>query len=176
MITIRGTQKFLKKIKKPPQANLEPSSNALGDWYANLIDSDAGQLIIFVNEKSFLTVGVPVLEIKNLFSLFIQRVLNLLWLIGVPRLVIELEHVEMMKMQIGKTKDRSVIGAMNELAFSYQIYAEDQVGQGKLSLQDAEQEFSKTPLSPLGYQYPRDVAKRLLLETWGIGTAREKKS
>ena len=60
MITLRCTHKLRKHLEISPVAQTVPPTAALGDWYANLIPTVAGDLIIFVSEKSLLTVALPV--------------------------------------------------------------------------------------------------------------------
>jgi hypothetical protein len=76
-----------------PLETPEPPTGALGDWYANLIPTYAGDLIMFVNERSLLTVAVPVRDIENLIPLFRVRVENLLLMIGVEQEVIDREII-----------------------------------------------------------------------------------
>jgi len=54
MITLRLTRKLqaLFEIDLPEQ--LLPTTNKLGDWYANIIPTESGDLILMVNEKTLL--------------------------------------------------------------------------------------------------------------------------
>ena len=89
MVTIRCTRKLYKFLEIMPIENPEPATGALGDWYANLIPTYAGDLVMFVNEPSLITVAVPVKEIENLIPLFRLRVENLLLMLGVDQEVME---------------------------------------------------------------------------------------
>ena len=162
MITLRCTKKLRKFLNIVPIDNAQPPTAALGDWYANLIPTFAGDLILFASEKSLLTVAIPSWESDRLVPLFRIRVANLLWMIGIPLKIIarEVDHFD--QVQFGKTASRSVLGSMNEFAWNYQIMAEESVDKDGMSLSKAEYKMTQMPCGGLDYQFPVDVAKKLL--------------
>jgi hypothetical protein len=135
----------------------------LGDWYANLVPTYSGDLIVFLNEKTLLSVAIPIWESDNLFSLFLLRVVNLLGMIGIQPKAIknELSHYD--HIQFGKTRSRSVLGSMNDFAFHYQVIAEQAENKPDLSLSKAEYQLSQMPCKRIGYRVPSDVVKELLV-------------
>ena len=52
MITLRCTKKLLMYLEIDPIDEPSSSTGRLGDWYANLVPTYAGDLIMFVNEKN----------------------------------------------------------------------------------------------------------------------------
>ena len=162
MITLRCTKKLRKYLGIVPIDNAPPPTAALGDWYANLIPTFAGDLILFASEKSLLTVAVPVWESHHLVALFRIRVANLLWMIGIPQKIIAREVSHFDQVQFSKTASRSVLGSMNEFAWHYKIMAEESDGKARLSLSKAEYKMTQMPCGGLDYQFPDDVAKELL--------------
>jgi hypothetical protein len=162
MVTLRCTRRLLKYLDIAPDETPNPPTGALGDWYANLVPTVAGNLIIFVNERTLLTVAIPEWEVGNLVPLFRDRVFNLLVTIGisVEAAIREVSHLE--PVQFGKTASRSVVGSMNDIAWQYQVMAEAGRKGGSLSLSEAEEELSRMPCKPLGYRYPSDIARELL--------------
>ena len=162
MITFRCTKKLRKYLGIMPTDNAQPPTAALGDWYANLIPTLAGDLILFVSEKSLLTVAIPEWESDRLLPLFRIRVANLLWMIGIPlkKIAREVDHFD--QVQFGKTASRSVLGSMNDFAWHYQIMAQESIDKDKLSLSKAEYKMTQMPCGGLDYQFPADVAKKLL--------------
>ena len=163
MITLRCTQKLQKFLGIVPAKTLELTTATLGDWYANLVPTDLGDLIVFVNEKSLLTVAIPVWEANNLVPLFRLRVFNLLGMIGIDpgEIVNEISHFD--RVQFGKTVSRSVLGSMNDIAWQYQVRAEVARDKTDLSLSEAEASLSQMPCKPIGYKVPAEVAKELLV-------------
>jgi hypothetical protein len=162
MITLRCTQKLQKFLGIVPANILELTTAALGDWYANLIPTVSGDLIVFVNEKSLLTVAIPIWESNNLVLLFRFRVANLLGRIGInPKAIAnEISHYD--QIQFGKTVSRRVLGSMNDIAWQYQTMAEDAENQIDLSLSKAELNLSQMPCKPIDYRFPSEIAKELL--------------
>jgi len=162
MITFRCTKKLRKYLGIIPTDNSLLTTAALGDWYANLIPTLAGDLILFVSEKSLLTVAIPIWESHHLVPLFRIRVANLLWIIGIPQKIIAREIGHFDQVQFCKTASRSILGSMNEFAWNYQIMAEESVDKDGMSLSKAEYKMTQMPCGGLDYQFPVDVAKKLL--------------
>ena len=161
MVTLRCTRKVLEYLDVEPIQNAPSSTGELGDWYANLVTTYAGDLIIFVNERTLLTVAVPAWESEDLFGNFLQRVRNLLMMLDVSRHAIEQELSHYQEMRIGRTASRSVLGSMNDIAYNYQFIAERSAEQGMPSLSDAEYQLSQMPSIARNF-FPDQEAKRLL--------------
>jgi Domain of unknown function (DUF6933) len=162
MITLRCTQKLQRFLGIVPASMLELTTATLGDWYANLVPTVSGDLIVFVNEKSLLTVAIPIEESNNLIPLFRLRVANLLGLIGINPIEIINELCHYDQVQFGKTASRRILGSMNDITLQYQIMAEDAESKKDLSLSKAELNLSQLPCKPIGYRFPSEIAKELL--------------
>jgi hypothetical protein len=162
MITLRCTQKLQGFLGIVPANILELITATLGDWYANLVPTVSGDLIVFVNEKSLLTVAIPIWESNNLVPLFRLRVANLLGMIGINSKEIENEISHYDQIQFGKTESRRVLGSMNDIAWQYQTLAEEAENKSDLSLSKAELILSRMPCKPIGYRFPSEIAKDLL--------------
>ena len=162
MVTLRLTRKLQKFLGVDYAEELKPATNTLGDWYANGIGTDAGDLILFVNARTLLSVAVPISEADKLAGWFPLRVANLLGMIGVPPTSIEKELRSYDHIQFGKTISRSVLGSLNDLAYQYQAYAEQSAGEKSLSLSRAELEMSKTPFKLIDHRFPLEAALELL--------------
>jgi len=162
MVTLRLTNKLQKLLAIDLTDQLKPTTSKLGDWYANLVPTYSGDLIIFVNEKTLLSVAIPIWESDNLLSLLCLRIVNLLGMIGIQSKAIENEMSHYDHFQFSKTRSRSVLGSMNDFAFHYQIMAEEAENKADLSLSNAEYRLSQMPCKPIDYKFPSDVAKELL--------------
>jgi len=162
MVTLRCTKKLCQYLEVNLADISGPPTAALGDWYGNLVPTISGDLILFVSEKSLITVAIPVWESNDLVLLFRLRVANLLGLIGVHPKVIanEISHYD--QVRYGKTASRRILGSMNDFAWLYQIKAEEAKGKADLSLSKVELEMSQMPCRPIDYRFPSDVAIELL--------------
>ncbi len=163
MVTLRLTHKLQKLLRIDLTEQLKPTTSNLGDWYANLVPTYSGDLIVFLNEKTLLSVAIPIWESENLLSLFRLRVVNLLGMIGIQLKAIENELSHYTHIQFGKTRSHSVLGSMNDFAFQYQVIAEEAENKADLSLSKAEYQLSQMPCKPIGYRAPSDVVKELLV-------------
>jgi len=161
LITLRCTRKLLKFLAITPVNEPIPSTGELGDWYANLVPTDASDLIVFVSEKSLVTVAIPAREAENLVSKFRARVENLLAMLGVSKESIRSEISHYQQIQFAKTASRSVLGSMNDIVWNYQFMAENRDDSGYLSLSDAEHRLSNMPSIARNF-LPSEVAKELL--------------
>ena len=72
----------------------------------------------------------------------------------------ELRHYN--HIQLGKTRSRSVLGSMNDIAFQYQAIAEMAENKADLRPSKAELQMSQMPCKPIDYRGPSDVVKELL--------------
>ena len=163
MVTLRLTHKLQKLLNIDLTEQLKPTTSKLGDWYANLVPTYSGDLIIFVNEKTLLSVAIPIWESDHLLLLFRLRVGNLLGMIGIQSKAIENELSHYDPIQFGKTRSRSVLGSMNDIAFQYQVIAEMAGTEADLSLSNAEYQMSQMPFKSIHYRGPSDVVKELLV-------------
>ncbi|MFH1446720.1 MAG: hypothetical protein ABIG43_04825 [Chloroflexota bacterium] len=162
MITVRCTRKLYTYLELKPCEVLEETTSTLGDWYANLISTEAGDLIMFVNERSLVTVAVPVMYRQDLMIHFRTRVVNLLNNIDIPMRVILKESMHFSYVQIAKTASKSILGSMNDIAYHYQVLGERTAYEEYLPLAEAEYRLSQMPSGLLDYRSPCDVAKELL--------------
>jgi hypothetical protein len=163
MVTLRLTHKLQKLLDIDLTEQLKSTTSRLGDWYANLVPTYAGDLIVFVNEKTLLSVAIPIWESDNLLLLFRLRIGNLLEMIGIQSKAIEHELLHYSHIQFGRTRSRSVLGSMNDIAFQYQVIAEETENKANLSLSNAEYQLSQMPCKPIDYKVPSEVVKELLV-------------
>ncbi|MGA9531971.1 MAG: hypothetical protein WBR18_04580 [Anaerolineales bacterium] len=161
MITLRCTRKLLDYLEKEPVNDPPSSTGKLGDWYANLVPTHAGDLIILVSVRTLVTVAVPAWQKDHLLSLFRARVRNLLMMLEVSQHAIERELGHYQDVRSARTASRSVLGSMNDIAKNYQFIAERDSEQGTLSLSDAEYQLSEMP-SIARDLFPADAARELL--------------
>jgi hypothetical protein len=164
MVTLRLTHKLQKLLEIDLTEQLRSTTSKLGDWYANFVPTYSGDLILFVNEKTLLSVAIPMWESNHLLLLFRLRVGNLLGMIGIPSKVIDQELQHYNDIQLDKTRNRRVLGSMNDIAFQYQGIAEMAENKRDLSLSNAEYQMSQMPCKPIDYRAPMDVAKELLMQ------------
>jgi hypothetical protein len=96
MLTIRCTQRLLKRLGIKPDPNPPASTTKLGDWYANLLYTPRGQFILCTSERSLLSVLVTAKDARMLLPGKLPLALGaFLMNLGVPFDAIRAEISEM---------------------------------------------------------------------------------
>jgi len=153
MITLRCTQKLLKRLGSFGNDDTHAPTNILGDWYGNLIYARPQQLVLCLNERSLLLVLLRARDGKSLATRFRQSVLALLNRLNVPASIIEVEASAMQDIRIGRTASRRVVGCMVEAA----KVLEFELRRGEFqTFEELEDQFSEFLYATIGYRYPRE--------------------
>ena len=126
-------------------APVEQSTTALGDWYATVLFWDP-RVALFVNESTLLPVVAPLAPAATVIARFPATVATVLAAHGLSNTFIEHEVAEMTEHRLATTKNRRVVGIMNEFACLGDAYrSSDGIGDlVVLSLR-----LSETPCGPL---------------------------
>lgn len=161
MNALRCTAKLRKRIGL--EALPEPGSGiaALGDWYAHLLTVGRQPLVLAVSERSLLAVVLPARDLKNLARNFLHAVRERLARIGVDEAAVEREMACLQPLAFAATRSRSVLGSINDFVFQLKARAAHPLGRD-WTPQSFEDELGEVPCSPLGYEHPVAVARRLL--------------
>jgi hypothetical protein len=115
MVNLRCTKKLLEKLHITEFKEGIISSNILGDWYANYFNISRNQFIIFTNEITTLSVIIPAKKLSTIIPRFSQSLEILLKSIGLDKEKIDIELKELSNINYTRTKDRSLLGNMNDL-------------------------------------------------------------
>ena len=157
-MTLRCTRKLLAALRARPATNPAPGRSILGDWYANIYDTQPCRLVLCVNERSLLPVLLEFQETSALMRSLERSVADLLARIGVPEDSILLERAAMAGMQLGATANRRILGCLNETAFAIS-HAFDWMH--PKYFRDHEDHLSRFIYSPTGYRPPHALAREL---------------
>jgi hypothetical protein len=162
MLTVRCTAKLLRRLKQSPPTALERSTNQLGDWYATILSVRPAHLILLVNEPTRLAAVLPAREISTLAKRIPDAILEVLRELGADNAALDSEHLEMAEIRFDRTASRSVVGTMNDFSFLMD-WGRSREGAPHDLLRLA-MDLNRTPVGPLKYERPDDVARR----TFGI--------
>jgi hypothetical protein len=165
-LVIRGTQKLLDRARTPVSGS-EPSTTALGDWYATVLPWRP-QAVLFVNEPTRLPVLVR-LRRQGVSSTASSRnsgqcSSSSAWILG----FIEAELAEMTEHQWAKTTNRSVVGTMTEFGFLARHYRATDQTDDLLALTLW---LARTPCGPLrrSERFPDRELRKLVSQMPGLG-------
>ncbi len=159
MITLRCTQKLLKRLSMKPVARPAAPSSRLGDWYAAPFSVGHTRLIMCVSEASLLPAFIRSQSRVGLISRFRDAVLAVLEELGCGKAVVDAERQHLEDVTIGRTASRSVLGTMNDFAVLARWHV---TARGDSDLVALALELAKAPCGPLRYRSPRQVAGELL--------------
>jgi hypothetical protein len=113
VFVVHGTRKFLDRMSEPASAPVEPSTTAMGNWYATLLFWKP-QLALFVSESTLLPVLTPLAPAATVIDRFPAAVAAVLEAHGVHPTFVEYEIANMSDHHLTTTASRSVVGIMNE--------------------------------------------------------------
>ncbi len=121
MVVIRATRKVLRALP-PSTAGEIPSDSALGDWYVNRIVVDNQPLLLLVSSISLLAILARARDVRNLPLRLPAMVSERLLRLGIAGPLIDAEVASMHPVQIGPTRDRSVLGSLVDFAKATSFY------------------------------------------------------
>ena len=167
MRLIHCTQKLLKELGNPPLQTLdnEPNIEGLGNWYANLLRIDRRKCLLFTNEKtlySFLIPNVLKKNIKNIEEEFLISLSMNLQAEGFSREVINSVMREYQGIGFAKTANKKVLGAMNQLAFEYEVFVQGKEGLENVKILEMNRDINRTILKGIKFLHPIEALRDVL--------------
>lgn len=162
MVTLRCTQKMLRRVPGQPSGSAPSPTTILGDWYANLLLRKPQQLVLCVSERTLLPVIVPAKEFHTLPARFAGTVREVLAALGVAPRLADREHDEMQQYCFGRTENRRILGSLNEFMFELAYVMDARPSE---SLLQRALFLAKSPCKPIGYNSPH----RATLELFASG-------
>ncbi|HKS06487.1 MAG TPA: hypothetical protein VJR92_09265 [Gemmatimonadaceae bacterium] len=163
MYALRCTRSLLARFRKASIdeiASPSPATTVLGDWYANDLNVGRHRLILCTSARSLLTVVVPARDLTDLPRRVAESAAVLLASLGVRHELIRAEVREMQWIQVARTESRSVLGSMNDFAFSVDAYFRGD--RDSVALQELDRWLADTPCKPLQFRSPAEVAGELM--------------
>jgi hypothetical protein len=115
-VLVRCTARLLERMKLTPDAAPAASTTRLGDIYANLLYLGRQQLVLAVSERTLLPVVVPAAPASSIVARVRAGIIEVLRALHVPEVRLHEEEAAMETVAVGKTMNRSVVGAMVEFA------------------------------------------------------------
>ena len=159
MLVLRCTQKLLVRLKQVGALPAVESTTRLGDWYGNILRIGRRQHLLFISERSRLPVVLPIGDLKRLGAVFPDAVCERLAIVGVAAADIADERTRMSEIPFGRTRNRSLLGTLNDFAFMAQ-----QGNVNRFEPESAEELMrflAQTPILPLDGASPIDLTRNL---------------
>ena len=157
MVVLRCTQKLLVRLKQVADLPSVESTTRLGDWYGNILRIGRRQHLLFISEQSRLPVVLPITESKRLATVFPDAVCERLAIVGIAAADIADERMRMSESAFGRTRNRSLLGTVNDFAFMAQV------GSARQPEPETPEELmrflSQTPILPLDGASPIELTR-----------------
>jgi hypothetical protein len=158
MQLIRCTQKLLREIgiKKSDLVDDDPQFGYLRTWYANLIWIDRRKCVLFTNEGtlySFLVGDIKKANLTKFDHLFLSNLRANLESEKFDSQIIDKVLKEYSEIAIGKTKSKSVLGSMNDLALLFKFNIQHNGGVMACDVIDINQKLNRVPMGAIDYSY-----------------------
>ena len=157
MVVLRCTQKLLVRLKQIDRLPPAKSTTRLGDWYGNVLQIGQRQHLLFISEQSRLPVVLPITESKRLSTVFPDAVCERLAIVGVAAEDIADERARMSEIAFGQTRNRSLLGTLNDFAFMAQS------GDARRTEPESPEELmrflSQSPILPLDGASPIELTR-----------------
>ena len=159
-MVIRCTAKLLKRVG-PAVEVTEPSTTALGDWFATPLSVGHQRFILLISERSRLPVLMPGRDVKHLAKNFPGALAHVLLELEVPPSAIFREVEASGDAVIAKTNNRSLLGTLNDYSnmLWYWMQRHDEVDLVEMALR-----LAHSPVQPLRPSHFPDQVTRLLLQ------------
>lgn len=145
VFVVRGTKKFRERVEARPGGSACEPSTVLGDWYATVLFSKP-HVALFVDERTLLPVLLPFAPAASVIDRFPSTLAATMHAHGVAAEFVADEIAQMSAHRLETTRNRSVIGTMND--FSYLVKAHVREDRA-LDLLDLSLRLAGTPCGPL---------------------------
>lgn len=162
MVVLRCTRKLLVRLKRADDVAEVESTTRLGDWYGNIVRIRHRQYLLFVSERSRLPVVIPIPEAKRLSTVLPDAVCQVLAAVGVSATDIAEERARMSEIAFGPTRNRSILGTMNDFIFMAQHGNRNRPEPE--SSEELVRFLARTPILPLNGARPIELT-RAVFET-----------
>jgi hypothetical protein len=115
LYSIYATKKLLDRMQEPIIESIPVATTRLGNWFAKPLFWRP-QVALFINEETFLPVFASLAPASSLANRFPDDLATTLRTHGIPESFIEEELLAMDDVVVSRTKNRRVVGILNELA------------------------------------------------------------
>lgn len=157
MLVLRCTRRLLDLVGSPV-ADPPESTTVLGDWYAKPFSVAQKRFVLMISGRTRIAVVIPGRRLSDLPHSLTHALSILLARLGVPADAIEREIDASQEVVFATTDSRSLLGTLNDFAALAKLRLRDRPD---TSLDDLSFSLSCSPVAPLGYHYPADLAREL---------------
>ncbi|MEP6475509.1 MAG: hypothetical protein ABJC74_17415 [Gemmatimonadota bacterium] len=122
MVILRTTRRLATRLSEKSSSQDPRSSGQLGDWYANLIRGPGRLLALCTNERTLLSVVVPVAPNRHFLDRFRDAAIGRIHQLPVPASLRLAEAGHFTELSLAPTASRSVVSSMNQLGWGAELW------------------------------------------------------
>ncbi len=166
MTLLHCTAKLLKELGSPPlQSPDTPTPQGLENWYANLIRIDRRKCLLFTNEKTLFSFLIPAVKKENLKNIVEEFLINLnlnLQAEEFPGEIINRVMQEYTEIGFAKTASKTVLGAMTQLMFEYEVLIAMKEGVENVRILEINKDINRSLMRGDRHLHPIEMLQELL--------------
>ena len=165
---IRCTNKLLKFLGKEARACAlqDTSEESPADWFANLFWIERRKCILFTNVGTlfpFITLDVRKDSVRDFGEFFRNEYERILEYIGIQRPDISAELLRIGSPIIGKSRNRKVLGSMNDYTSLTYLYVEQEGGLANADSRAISIRLSEAPMGAISYERGIDLLRKRVI-------------
>ncbi len=165
MATICCTQKLLTELRVKPDLSIDTEETG---WHANLVRFERRKCVLFTHDEtlfSFFEAGLKRPDFDQFSDVFGQRLFKALLNEGFSQRQIECMLDTTRQVHFAKTRSRSVLGSMNDMARMLEIGIYSDGGLAAADLAYLNGLINRTPFKAIGNERPLDRMRIFLSAT-----------
>ena len=167
MIKLKCTKRLLSRLGDVLKEVPSDDSEILGDWVGNIIPIMGGELLIFLNERSLLTIVLAPSAVSDLRASFRNQVILLLENLEIPEPFIQEVESEISTISIGVTDSRRMLALLRDASYYFQE-AVDFIPPDRIRNHiEMDIHMADWLYGPSPYQRPLDLLHELVQEVVG---------
>ena len=167
MPVLKCTQKLIKALGKNADKifttlDNKPDTSVLGNWTAHLVRFARIRFVLFVNDKTLLTIFIHLVPKEKLILRFQQAFFMELLRLKIPSGKATEETLKFLDFSLEKNADRSMTSYVNQIAFEYQyLLAYNMEDNETFEIQPAQESVNKSPHVKRKHAFPDDYVREL---------------
>ena len=159
---LKSTRKLRTRIGEFPNNHDDRVSIVLGDWVGNIIPIMGGELLVFINELSLLTLILPISAIPHPAESLSREVSDLLQALQVPAALIQDVQRELAAVSVVPAESKRMLSLLREVSYYCQDVARFTPPDRIRNQLDMELELAEWLHGPAPYQIPTDLLREIV--------------
>jgi hypothetical protein len=159
---LKCTKKLRSRMEEMPGHVEQDGPIVLGDWVCNIVPIMGGEIIVLLNERTLLTVVLPISALQDLSGSLCQELPALLELLGAPSGFIEAVRGEFKLVSIAPTDSGRLLSLLREVSYYCQDRVDFKPPTRIVNARDLELALAGWLHGPELFQMPIDLLREMM--------------